>query len=170
MNRLTPRGRPPVLVNEARNGPAPCSREQRRCVGVRDRGSADALGLALLAPAAIGLALVIVFLGRGVDSRATVQSAAESAAQAAAQERTPAAAVAAARQVGAAMLVDPTSCASPSVLVDTSAFGPGGSVAVTISCTVSTSGLELIDPPSPGPTTATAFALIDPLRSAEPAP
>jgi len=57
-----------------------------------DDGSSDALGLALIAPAAIGLALVILFLGRGVDSRATVQSAAESAAQAAAQERTPAAA------------------------------------------------------------------------------
>ncbi len=86
----------------------------------RDRGSADALGLALLAPAAIGLAVVIVFLGRGVDSRATVQSAAEAAAQAAAQERSPAAAVAAAQQVGAAMLVDRASCSSPQVFVDTS--------------------------------------------------
>ena len=56
----------------------------RRCRG--DRGSTDALGLALLVPAALGLAVVIIFLGRGVDSRATVQSAAESAAQAAAQE------------------------------------------------------------------------------------
>ena len=135
-----------------------------------DRGSADALGLALLAPAAIGLALVVVFLGRGVDSRATVQSAAEAAAQAAAQERSPAAAIAAAEQVGAAMLVDRSSCSSPLVLVDTSAFGPGGQVAVTVSCTVSVEGLELIDPPTPGPMTATAFATIDPLRAAESAP
>lgn len=133
----------------------------------RDRGSADALGLALLAPAAIGLAVVIIFLGRGVDSRATVQSAAEAAAQAAAQERSPSAAFAAANEVGAAMLIDPTSCASPEVRVDTSAFGPGGSVAVTISCTVSLDGLESIDPPSHGPTTATAFATIDPLRFTE---
>jgi len=132
-----------------------------------DQGSADALGLALLAPAAIGLAVVIVFLGRGVDGRATVQSAAESAAQAAAQERTAAAAVAAANAVGAAMLVDPTSCSWPQVVVDTSAFGPGGSVAVTISCTVSTDGLELIDPPSGGAITATAFAAIDPLRATD---
>lgn len=133
-----------------------------------DRGSADALGLALLAPAAIGLAVVIVFLGRGVDSRATVQSAAESAAQAAAQERTPAAAVAAANDVGAAMLVDRATCDSPSVVVDTSAFRPGGSVAVTISCTVSPDGLELIGPPPPNEYTATAFATIDPLRAATP--
>ena len=136
----------------------------------RDRGSADALGLALLAPAAIGLAVVIVFLGRGVDSRATVQGAAEAAAQAAAQERSPAAAVAAAQEVGAAMLVDASSCSLPQVSVDTSTFGPGGRVVVTVSCTVSSAGLELVDPPSTGPTTATAFAAIDPFRATEGGP
>jgi Flp pilus assembly protein TadG len=135
-----------------------------------DRGSADALGLALLAPAAIGLAVVIVLLGRGVDSRATVQSAAEAAAQAAAQERNPSAAVAAAEAVGAAMLVDGSSCSTPQVHVDTSAFIPGGQVTVTVSCTVSSNGLELIDPPETGPTTATAFAVIDPLRATEATP
>ena len=139
-----------------------------RCRG--DRGSSDALGLALLTPAAIGLALVIVFLGRGVDSRATVQSAAESAAQAAAQERSPGAAIGAAEEVGRAMLVDPSSCASPMVSVDVSDFRPGGQVAVTVSCTVSSQGLELINPPATGPNVATAFATIDPLRAAEGAP
>ncbi len=133
-------------------------------------GSSDALGLALLAPAAIGLALVIVFLGRGVDARATVQSAAESAAQAAAQERSVPAAVAAAEEVGRAMLVDPTSCSSPSISVDVSAFRPGGQVAVTVSCTVSSDGLELINPPASGATTATAFAAIDPFRASDEAP
>jgi Flp pilus assembly protein TadG len=136
----------------------------------RDTGSSDALGLALLTPAAIGLAVAIVFLGRGVDSRATVQSAAESAAQAAAQERSGIAAVAAAEEVGRAMLVDPSSCSTPLVSVDLSDFRPGGQVAVTVSCTVSAEGLGLIDPPSTGPTTATAFAAIDPLRATEAAP
>ncbi len=136
----------------------------------RDDGSSDALGLALLTPAAIGLAVVIVFLGRGVDSRATVQSAAESAAQAAAQERSGPAAVAAAEEVGRAMLVDPSSCSTPNVAVDLSDFRPGGQVAVTVSCTVSSAGLELIDPPSTGPNSATAFAAIDPLRATEEAP
>ena len=135
-----------------------------------DSGSSDALGLALLAPAAIGLAVVIVFLGRGVDSRATVQSAAESAAQAAAQERSIAAAVAAADEVGRAMLVDPSSCSSPNVSVDVSDFRPGGRVAVTVSCTVSADGLELISPPATGANTATAFATIDPLRATEDEP
>ncbi len=132
-----------------------------------DRGSSDALGLALLTPAAIGLAVVIVFLGRGVDSRATVQSAAESAAQAAAQERSATDAIAAAQDVGRAMLVDPSSCSAPVVTVDVSDFRAGGQVAVTVSCTVSTDGLELIDPPSTGANTATAFASIDPLRATD---
>ena len=133
-------------------------------------GSSDALGLALLTPAAIGLAVVIVFLGRGVDSRATVQSAAESAAQAAAQERSVAAAIGAAEEVGRAMLVDPSTCSSPQVSVDVSDFRPGGQVAVTVSCTVSSDGLGLIDPPSRGADTATAFAAIDPFRATEVAP
>ena len=135
-----------------------------------DAGTSDALGLALLAPAAIGLAVVIVFLGRGVDSRATAQSAAESAAQAAVQERSSTAAIAAAEDVGRAMLVDTSSCASPRVFVDVSDFRPGGQVAVTVSCTVSTDGLELINPPANGPNTATAFASIDPLRAAQGGP
>lgn len=135
-----------------------------------DAGSSDALGLALLAPAAIGLAVVIVFLGRGVDSRATAQSAAESAAQAAAQERSVSAAIGAAEEVGRAMLVDTRSCSAPQVSVDVSDFRPGGQVAVTVSCTVSTDGLELINPPSNGTNAATAFAAIDPLRAAEGGP
>lgn len=131
-----------------------------------DRGSSDALGMALLAPAAVGLALVILFLGRGIDSRATVQVAAESAAQAAAQERTPAAANRAGQATAAAMLHDELTCANPLVHIDVSRFGPGGEVAATVTCHVSLSGLELLDPPDRGPVTATAFATIDPLRAA----
>jgi Flp pilus assembly protein TadG len=138
--------------------------------GAGDTGSSDALGLALLAPAAIGLAVVIVFLGRGVDGRATTQMAAEAAAQAAAQERTPAAADRAAREVAARVLVDHDSCASPSVAVDTSHFVPGGQVAVTVTCTVSTRGLELIAPPSGRASAATAYATIDRYRGLGPSP
>ena len=163
MSGPNPADAPRVLVNLLRTGGRDLF-TRTRAAGA-DRGSSDALGAALIAPAAIALALVILFLGRSVDGRATVQSAAESAAQAAAQERSPAAAIAAAQQVGEAMLVDVTSCSDPSVAVDTSAFGPGGSVAVTVACTVSAAGLELIDPPAQI-STATAFAAIDPYRSA----
>ena len=130
-------------------------------------GSSDALGMALIAPAALGLAIVILFLGRGIDSRATVQVAAESGAQAAAQERTRAGAVLAGTTAAMAMLVDDHTCAAPGVAVDTARFAPGGVVTVTVTCTVSTRGLELINPPHGDALTATAIATIDPFRSAE---
>ena len=126
-----------------------------------DRGSADALGMALIAPAMIGLALVVLLLGRAVDSRATTHGAAESAAQAAARQRSPAAAVAAAREVGAAMLVGHASCASPHLSVDVSDFRPGGTVGVTVSCSVNDAGLELVSPRRSSRSTATAYAIID---------
>jgi Flp pilus assembly protein TadG len=140
----------------------------------RDRGAAEALGLVLIAPVAIGLAVLVVFLSRQVDARAQVRTAAESAAQAAAQERSPAAAEIAARQVVDAMLTDPDTCVSPRVDVELGDFGPGGLVAVTVSCYVSARGIEPIAPPDPESSSrkhsATATATIDPFRAAESAP
>jgi Flp pilus assembly protein TadG len=145
----------------------------------RDRGSSEALGLILVAPVAIGFALLVVLLSRQVDSRAQVRTAAESAAQAAAQERSPAAAEVAARQVVAAMLIDPDTCDSPSASIDVTRFAPGGLVAVTVSCSVSARGIELIAPVDRGSAdgrfpgdeyTVTATATIDPFRATEPAP
>jgi len=138
----------------------------RRCHG--DAGATDALGLALMAPAGIGLALVILLLSRDVDTRATAQSAAEAAAQAAAQERSPAAAQAAAQRVGDAMLIDDRTCASPSVTIDPGPFGPGETVAVTVRCTTSTAGLDAINPPDRAAQSFTAFAVIDPYRGVDP--
>jgi Flp pilus assembly protein TadG len=139
-----------------------------------DRGAAEALGLVLIAPVAIGLALLVVFLSRQVDSRAQVRTAAESAAQAAALERSPAAAEGAARDVIEAMLIDPDTCASPSAVVDVTQFAPGGLVAVTVSCSVSARGIEVIaptDPRSPARLlTVTATATVDRYRAAERAP
>ncbi len=135
-----------------------------------DRGSADALGLAILAPAIIGLALVLVFVGRSVDGRATTQSAAEAAAQAAAQERSPSAAQAAAQRVAAVMLNDSTSCAQPSVSIDTSGFEPGGIVSATVSCTATSADLGPLAASGDSRSTATAFARIDPFRALDPQP
>lgn len=117
---------------------------------VRDRGAADALGLVLIAPVAIGLAVLVVALGRGVDARAQVRSAAAAGAQAAALERTPSDAARAARAVVTSMLVDEDACASPDIFVDHSdvpAPGSGtafGTVRVTVRCSVSDRGLDLI--------------------------
>lgn len=147
---------------------------KHRPPATRDRGAAEALGLVLIAPVAIGLAVLVVFLSRQVDARAQVLTAAESAAQAAAQERSPAAAEMAARQVITAMLTDPDTCTSPTVYVEPREFGPGGLVAVTVSCHVSARGIELLapsDPESPSRRlTVTATATIDLFRAAESAP
>lgn len=135
--------------------------------GRGDRGAADALGLALIAPAALALALVILLIGRGVDSRAVTQNAAEAAAQAAARERSLSAARVAATRVGELMLVDDTTCADPSVVTTAVAgFVPGEVVSVTVSCTSTTRGLELLGASS-SRAAATAYAVIDTFRGVD---
>lgn len=117
---------------------------------VRDRGAADALGLVLIAPVAIGLAVLVVALGRGVDARAQVRSAAAAGAQAAALERNGSDAERAATEVITAMLVDDDACLEPDVsVVFPSVPEPGsgtafGTVEVTVRCDVSDRGLELV--------------------------
>jgi Flp pilus assembly protein TadG len=138
-----------------------------RCRPVRDRGAADALGLVLIAPAVIGLALLVVSLGRSVESRSSTQAAAEAAAQAAALERSPGAARTAANRVVATMLEpDVDTCASPQVAVDTGDFRAGGSVAVTVTCSATNRGVEVVQD---GPRTFSvrATARIDPFRATE---
>ena len=116
----------------------------------RDRGTADALGLVLIAPAVIGLAILVVALGRGVDARAQVRSAAEAAAQAAALERDAGSSTAAANSVARAMLVDSDTCSNPAVHVvypaaASAASGvSSGLVEVTIKCEVSDRGIEVV--------------------------
>ncbi len=111
----------------------------------RDRGAADALGLVLVAPAAIGLAVLVVALGRDVDARAQLRSAAAAGAQAATLERSSAAATSAAERVVAAMLVDRDVCpGGPEVTVDYPTATAGGTVAVAVRCRGSDRGLELV--------------------------
>lgn len=133
---------------------------------LRDRGAADALGLVLIAPAAIGLALLVVSLGRSVESRSSAQAAAEAAAQAAALERSPAAARGAANRVVAAMLTDPVTCAGPQITIDTADFRAGGSVAVTVTCSASDRGVEEVQDGA-RVFSVRATARIDPFRATE---
>lgn len=134
---------------------------------IRDRGASDVLALVLLAPAAIAMALVIVFLGRQVDARAQVHAAAEAGAQAAALARDPATADQAARRAVAATLVDSRTCADPAVEIDLSGFGAGGVVAVVVRCTTRPEG---IGPTGAAPVTfeARAAATMDAFRATAP--
>ena len=135
----------------------------------RDRGAAEALGLVLIAPVVVGLALLVVSLGRGVEARAQVRTAAEAAAQAAALERTPGAARVAAQRVADAMLVDVDSCAAPAVSISTRRFAPGGVVSVTVTCSASNRGIEVVQAGA-RVESVTAHATIDRYRSAGAAP
>lgn len=120
----------------------------------RDRGAADALGLVLIAPAVIGLAILVVALGRGVDAKAQLRSAAESAAQAAALERNPVDARRAAEAVAFAMLApdgeDTDACQGLRIDTQYPPIPPAGSsntvglVRVTLSCAVSDRGIEAV--------------------------
>lgn len=124
--------------------------------------------MALIAPAAIALAIAVLFVSRGVDTRATAQSAAEAAAQAAAQQRNLGDAQAAAARVGAAMLTDTTTCANPSVVAGTaSGFTAGGTVVVTVTCNRRVDDLALITPGSDNAGSYTAYAVIDTFRAVD---
>ncbi|MEJ7800867.1 MAG: hypothetical protein WKF60_10115, partial [Ilumatobacter sp.] len=77
---------------------------------MRDRGAADALGLVVLVAPMMLFAVLVFFLGRGIDVNAQLRAAAEASAQAAALERDPISARAAAHAAATAML-DRTDCA-----------------------------------------------------------
>ena len=133
---------------------------------VRDRGEANALGLVLIAPAAVALAVMILWVGRQVDTDAQMQAASSAAAHAAALQRTPMAAAAAARLTAEAMLNDAKACTGgPVISIDTTSFRPGGDVTVIVSCSPERADLSLVSPP-PTTFTATATATIDFHRAA----
>ena len=131
-----------------------------------DRGEANALGLVLIAPLAIALAIVVLWTGRKVDTDAQVQAASSAAAQSAAHQRDASAAVRAAQATADAMLVDVVACAGgPSVSIAAANFRPGGDVTVAVSCSPARADLALSGAPS---TTfrASSTASIDVYRSA----
>ena len=131
----------------------------------RDRGEANALGLVLIAPVAVGLAMLILWTGRKVDTDAQVQAASSAAAQSAARQRNPASAVAAAQSTAQAMLTDVTACADgPLVSVDAANFRPGGDVTVVVTCSPQRHELRLSGGAS-ATFAASSTATIDTYRS-----
>lgn len=140
---------------------------RRRRPAQRDRGAADALGLVVIFPAMLGLALLVLFLGRQVDTRSQVQSAADAAAQAAALQRDVAAARDAAGRTATAMLTDASACpGGPDVSIDAAAWAPGGRITVTVACSPSRQGFAAIAAPA-RTFSATSTARIDPNRAPE---
>jgi len=97
----------------------------------REEGSA-AVELVVATPILILVVLFTVGLGRVTEAQMLAETAAGSAARAASLARNPDQAVAAAHAAVAAN--SSVSCPNPNVTVDTSAFRPGGTVAVRVEC------------------------------------
>jgi len=101
-----------------------------------ERGSA-AVELVLLTPVLVSLLLLTVALGRLASVNGTVSDAARDAARSAANARTAVEARNAATLLARSLLDgNDAGCDSPSVIVDTSDWRPGGSVAVIVRCPV----------------------------------
>lgn len=132
----------------------------------RDRGAAEALGLVLLAPFVILLALLVVAMGRSVDSEAQMRTVAEAAAQAGALERNHAAARLAAERLVAEMMAD-SFCSDASVVIPNDlSRGIGlaaGLIEVTVICTTGNDGLAAVT--QPVTRAVTAYATVDRFRA-----
>jgi Flp pilus assembly protein TadG len=131
-----------------------------------ERGSVSA-ELVLLTPLLILMLLFVVALGRLSGARIEVNGAAAQAARAASIARDPATATAMAKQTAtAALSSDHVTCAQLRVNTDTAQFQPGGSVAVTVTCTVSLSELTGLRLPASHSVMSRSVAVIDQYRSA----
>ncbi|MCC8245030.1 pilus assembly protein [Saccharothrix sp. NEAU-S10] len=116
------------------------------------------------------LVMLLVFVGvvihRGVDARIRIDDAAHQAARAASIERTPAAATAAARSTAASALSQfGAACASLSVDTTTGGLRPGGTVSVTVSCSVDFGDALILGVPGGKTLSATSVEPVDLWRS-----
>ena len=139
-------------------------RERRRR---RDERGAVSTELVLLTPLLIVLLLFVVALGRLASARLDVDGAAAQAARAASITTNPTAATATAAQTATAALgTDHVTCAALTVHTDTARFAPGGSVAVTVTCSVALSDLVGLRLPAAESVSSTATSVIDTYRAA----
>ncbi len=121
--------------------------------------------LVIVTPLLILFLLFVVALGRLAGSRIDVNGAANQAARAASIARDPTAAAGAAQMIASAALADQhISCSRLDVRVDTTEFHPGGSVAVTVACTVDLKDVTGLRLPSAKTLTARAVAPVDRYR------
>jgi len=133
-----------------------------------ERGDGDVAALMFLAPAAFGVVLLFVFVGRQGASVESVTHASQVAARSASLERSQAAAEAAGTATAVATLsAAGTACVGgPEVSVSATVWAPGETIEVTVTCAVATGDLGAISAPSRS-FTATSRAVIDTYRSFE---
>ncbi len=139
-------------------------------VRVRSRGERGsvAVELAVIAPALVALLLLVVFAGRVSQADGDVWRAASAAARAASLRQDPTGAEDAARETAAANLhASGVACGNLETAVDTSRFGAGGAVAVTVRCTASMADVSLLGVPGSRTFTARSVEVIDRYRGGE---
>jgi Flp pilus assembly protein TadG len=123
------------------------ARLRTRC-GPAERGSA-ALELVIIAPVLILLLLFVIAVGRTIDARERVQDAAHSAARAATLAATAPQAEQAASQTAAQALASAgVTCSPMNVTAQVGSLTPGSTIAVTVSCRVSTTGVTGLELPT----------------------
>lgn len=131
-----------------------------------DRGSVAA-EVTIIAPFLVMLLVfVAVVIHRGVDARLRLDDAAHQAARAASIERTPVTATAAAQSAASSALSSAgVTCTSLTVDTATGGMRPGGTVSVTVSCTVDFGDALILGVPGQKRLSATAVEPIDTWRS-----
>jgi Flp pilus assembly protein TadG len=138
----------------------------RRRQGQDESGSV-ATELVILTPLLIVLVLFVVALGRLTSARLNLDGAAAQAARAASLARDPGTATETAQQTAVAALgSDGVACFNLNVNTDTANFVPGGSVSVTVTCTVGLADLVGLRMPASQTMSSTSSSVIDTYRSA----
>lgn len=133
-----------------------------RCVG--DQGSV-AVEVAVVAPAFVFLMLLVVFAGRVSEAEGQVDRAASEAARSASLRQHPSDATADAEAVARENLTAAgVRCQTLTIDVDTATFGPGGRVAVTVSCNASMADVTLLGVPGTRDFTSRSVEVIDRYR------
>ncbi len=136
----------------------------RHLLAAAERGQrgTSTVGMVIVVPVLMALALLVVGLGRTVAAHDQVVSAARSAARAASLATSPAEAAAAARAAAGAALAG--QCQDTQIDPQVSAFAAGGAVTVSVTCTVSLSDVALSGLPGHTTWSATATAPIESYR------
>jgi Flp pilus assembly protein TadG len=133
----------------------------------RDERGTVSLELVLVTPLLILLLLFVVTLGRLASARIDVNGAAAQAARAASIARDPESATNAAQETATAALADDhVTCANLQVATDTGGFSPGGTVAVTVTCSVDLADLAGLRLPASTAISARSVSVVDTYRDA----
>jgi Flp pilus assembly protein TadG len=126
-----------------------------------ERGSI-AVEMAILAPALIFLLLLVVYAGKVAEANGNVERAASEAARAASLRQHPGDATADAHTAAQQNLsAAGVPCAKLDTVVDTSNFGAGGTVTVTVHCQASMADVSLLGVPGARTFSARAVEVID---------